>query len=118
MADDRPPVDPVRAAEQWDEGLAPQRTQLAWGRSGLAMGVAVAVLARRAWLAGGALEAVALVVVGVGGLVWLVGMQRSRDLHLPMAPHGLTGGRAFVLVTVGTLLLAAGALSLGVTLHR
>ena len=63
-------------------------------------------------------EAVALVVVGVGGLVWLVGMQRSRDLHLPMAPHGLTGGRAFVLVTVGTLLLAAGALSLGVTLHR
>jgi uncharacterized membrane protein YidH (DUF202 family) len=108
----------VRVAEEWDEGLSPQRTQLAWGRTGLAMAAAVVVLARRAWLVGGALEAVSLAVVGVGGVVWLIGMQRSRDLHVHMEPHGLAGGRAFWLITIGTVLLAAGAVSLGVTLHR
>ena len=110
-------IDPVVVAEAWDEGLAPQRTQLAWGRTGLAMAVAVAVLARRAWELGGALEVAALLFVGVGGLVWLVGMRESRDLHLHMEPHGLAGGRAFGLVTAGTLLLAIGATVLGIQLH-
>lgn len=112
------PVDPVEAAEIWDEGLAPQRTQLAWGRTGLAVAVAVAVLARRAWALGGAFELAALTLVGVGGLVWLVGMRESRDLHLHMEPHGLVGARAFGLVTAGTLLLAVGATVLGILLHR
>ena len=117
MSDARPPVDAVHVAEEWDEGLSPQRTQLAWGRTGLALAAAVVVLARRAWLVGGALETGALVLAGVGGLVWLVGMRMSRDIHLHMQPHGLVGGRAFILVTVGTLLLAVGAVTLGITLH-
>lgn len=112
------PVDPVAVAEAWDEGLAPQRTQLAWGRTGLAMAVAIAVLARRAWELGGAFEVATLLFVGVGGLVWLVGMRESRDLHLHMEPHGLVGMRAFGLVTAGTLLLAIGAMVLGILLHR
>jgi hypothetical protein len=117
MTEDRPMTDAVHVAEVWDEGLSPQRTQLAWGRTGLALAAALAVLARRAWLVGGPLEAVALALVGVGGLVWLVGMRMSRDLHLHMRPHGLVGGRSFALVTVGTLLMAVGAVILGVTLH-
>jgi len=110
------PTDPVEVAEVWDEGLAPQRTQLAWGRTGLAVAVALAVLARRAWELGGGLAVAALVVVGAGGLVWLLGMRTSRDLHLHMEPHGLVGARAFGMVTVGTLLLAVGASVFGLLL--
>ena len=112
------PVDPVVVAEEWDEGLSPQRTQLAWGRTGLAMAVAIAVLARRAWGFGGTFDVAALVFVGVGGMVWLVGMRESRDLHLHMEPHGLAGMRAFGLVTAGTLLVAIGGAGLGILLHR
>jgi hypothetical protein len=125
VADDRAPgqgvpdgtdgsVDPVGVAEVWDEGLSPQRTELAWGRTGLAVLAAVAVLARRAWGLGGSYEVTALVVVVVGGLVWLFGMRLSRDLHVHMEPHGLTGTRAFGLVSAGTVLLAVGASIFGV----
>jgi uncharacterized membrane protein YidH (DUF202 family) len=107
-------ADPVEVAEVWDEGLSPQRTELAWGRTGLAMVAAMVVLARRAWALGGGFEVAALVVVGVGGLVWLAGMRLSRDLHAHMEPHGLTGTRAFGLVTAGTVLLAVGASVFGV----
>ena len=31
----------------------------------------------------------AIVLVGVGGVIWMVGMRLSRDLHLTMEPHGL-----------------------------
>ena len=82
-------------AESWDEGLSPQRTELAWGRTGLALAAAVVVLARRAWTLGGGVEVAAIVVVAVGGLVWLAGMRLSRDLHAHMEPHGLAGTRAF-----------------------
>ena len=74
MADD----DTTRLGEVWDEGLSPERTELAWGRTGLALLVALGVLARRVWSLSGWLEVVALTLVGVGGLVWLVGMRLSR----------------------------------------
>ncbi len=106
--------DPVGVAEVWDEGLSPQRTELAWGRTGLAVLAAVAVLARRAWDLGGDYEVAALVLVVVGGLVWLFGMRLSRDLHVHMEPHGLTGTRAFGLVSSGTVLLAVGASIFGI----
>ena len=105
-------------AEEWDEGLAPQRTELAWGRTGLAVAVAVAVLARRASETGGALEVLALVVAGAGTVAWLVGMRLSRGLHLHMDPHGLVGARAFALVSGGTVLLSVGAVMLSLLLHR
>jgi hypothetical protein len=122
VTDDRGPrpgasaggVDPVEVAEVWDEGLSPQRTELAWGRTGLAMAAAVVVLARRAWALGGGFEVAAIVVVAVGGLVWLAGMRLSRDLHAHMEPHGLAGTRAFAYVTAGTVLLAVGASVFGV----
>jgi len=101
-------------AEALDEGLSPQRTELAWGRTGLALVAAVAVLARRVWTLGGGFEVAAIVVVAVGGLVWLAGMRMSRDLHAHMEPHGLTGTRAFALVATGTVLLAVGASVFGV----
>jgi len=107
-----PDPDPAAdATPARDEGLAPERTELAWGRTGLAVVVAVGVLARRVWTLGGGAEVAALVVVGVGSLVWLAGMRQSRGLHLEMTPHGLAGRRAFGLVSAGTLLLAVGGLA-------
>ena len=108
--------DRVGVAETWDEGLAPQRTQMAWGRTGLAVAATLAVLSRRVWALGGGLEVAALVLVAAGGLMWVAGMRMSRDLHLHMDPHGLVGSRAFALVSGGTLLLAAGASVFGVVL--
>ena len=110
--------DPVVVAEAWDEGLAPQRTQLAWGRTGLAMAAAIAVMARRAWAVGGTFEVAALVFVGLGGLLWIVGMRESRDDHRHTSPRGLTGARGFGLITLGTLLVAIGAAVLGILLQR
>jgi uncharacterized membrane protein YidH (DUF202 family) len=104
--------------EAWDEGLTTERTELAWGRTGLAVAVAVGVLARRVWNLGGGLEIAAMVVVGVGALVWLVGMRLSRDIHGTMAPHGLDGRQAFGLLSIGTLLLAVGGLVFCVVLYR
>ena len=73
------PTDPVPGLDgEWDEGLAPERTQLAWGRTGLAMVVVVGVLARRVWTLNGAVDVVGLVIVALGTLVWLAGMHESH----------------------------------------
>ena len=82
------------------------------------MAVAIAVLARRASALDGAFEVAALVVVGLGGLLWMVGMRESRDNHLHLSPHGLTRVRGFGLVTLGTLLLAIGAAVFAILLQR
>jgi uncharacterized membrane protein YidH (DUF202 family) len=109
------PSDPAPTLDgEWDEGLAPERTQLAWGRTGLAVVVAVGVLARRVWTLRGPTGIVGLVLVAVGALVWLAGMRSSRQLEESMEPHGMAGRRAFGLMTAGTLVLAAGALVFGV----
>ena len=105
------PIDPVPGPDgEWDEGLAPERTQLAWSRSGLAVVVAVGVLARRVWTLHDGGGVAALVVVGVGALVWLFGMRISRGAE---STGGETGRRPFGLITVGTVLLAAGGMALG-----
>ncbi len=104
-------VDPMPGLDgEWDEGLAPERTQLAWSRTGLAMVVAIGVLARRAYTLNGTADIVALVIVAVGAVVWMVGMRESRRLEVAMEPHGLTGRFPFLLVTAGTLLVALGGI--------
>jgi len=109
------PTEPVPDVDgDWSEGLAPERTQLAWGRSGLAVVVAVGVLARRVWTLHGAVGVVGLVFVGAGALVWLAGMRSSRALETSLGPHGMVGHPAFRLITAGTVLLAAGGLVFGV----
>jgi len=109
------PTEPARGLDgDWDDGLAPERTQLAWGRTGLAVVVSVGVLARRVWTLHGWTGVVALVLVAVGALVWLAGMRSSRRLELSMEPHGMTGRHAFGLITAGTVVLAAGGLIFGI----
>jgi uncharacterized membrane protein YidH (DUF202 family) len=108
------PSDPHVADVLSDDGLSPERTELAWGRTGLAVVVAVGVLARRVWTLHGAVGVVGLVVVGVGALLWLVGMRGSRRLELSMEPHGMTGRSSFRLIASGTVVLAVGGLIFGV----
>ena len=114
MAKDRGPAVPYVS----DEGRSHERTELAWGRSGLAVMVAVGVLARRVWTLHGVPGVVGLSMVGIGALVWLAGMRISRDLHEVMVPHGMLGRHAFALISAGTIILALGGLVFGVLVTR
>jgi Domain of unknown function (DUF202) len=99
--------------DTWDEGLAHYRTELSWGRSGLAVLVASAILVRRVLTIPVAAAVATAVLVAAGAVIWLVGMWWSRRLVAVDDPHGLRGERAFTLVSGGTLLLAGAGLFLG-----
>ena len=108
------PAEPIAGLDgEWDESLAAERTQLAWSRTGLAMVVAIGVLARRVYTLNGAADIVGLGIVGVGAVIWMIGMRESRRLELRMEPHGMTGRLPLRLITVGTVLMAVGGLVFG-----
>lgn len=89
-----------------DPGLAGERTELAWNRSGLAVVGVVAILFRRLWPLEGVRTAVALGLAAAGAVTWLVGMRLSvRSAPRPV-PAGSLGERTLRLVTAGTVLLA------------
>ena len=93
-----------------DLGLASERTELAWNRSGLAVLGAVVILVRRLWPLEGTTTSVVLLVTAAGAVTWAVGMMRAR--RAPGPPGGFGRVHAKTL-TVGTLLLAAAAFALG-----
>ncbi len=108
------PVQPMPGLDgEWDGGLSPERTQLAWSRTGLAMAVAVGVLARRVWTLNGDADVVGMVMVGVGALVWMIGMRESRRSDVETQYHGMTGRPGLLLITAGTVLVALGGLVFG-----
>jgi hypothetical protein len=107
------PDDPGQSEGTWDEGLAHHRTELSWGRSGLALLVVAALLVRRVLTLPPFASAVVCLAVALGVLLWLVGMRTSRQLVGMDDPHGLEGGHAFALITTGTLVLGLAALFLG-----
>ena len=105
MADEREPS---------DTGLAAERTDLAWNRSGLALVVCVAVLLRRLWPLAGADEVVALAVIAAGTFLWAVALWLGRAVSGGVrAPQGVLGPGALALMSVGTVLLALAAFVLG-----
>jgi uncharacterized membrane protein YidH (DUF202 family) len=95
-----------------DKGLARERTALSWNRSGLAVIVCIAVLLRRLWPLRGTRQLVVLGVVAAAAMVWALAIlafsikQDSRHGRFPL------GHSALGLMTVGTVLLALGALVL------
>ena len=97
-----------------DPGLAEERTELAWNRSGLAVAVVVGILLRRLWPLEGVRTALALGLAAAGGVTWLVGMfLAGRSTSGPRATAPL-GEDTLRLVTTGTVLLAAAGAVLSV----
>ncbi len=92
-------------------GLARERTQLAWNRSGLAAAVAVAIIVRRLWPLSGDRAVAALLLIGAGAAVWAVAMRLGQRAREGSAGGGLLGESTCRMLTVGTLLLAAGGLA-------
>src|SRR5580704_15808165 len=89
-----------------DSGLARERTDLAWNRSGLAVAATVAIVLRRLWPLHGRREDITLALIASGAVIWAVGMRLGRRLAHPRRDEGTMGESACRMLTLGTLILA------------
>ena len=105
----RPSSLPEDAAER-DDGLAEERTDLAWSRSGLALLAAFAILARRIWTAGatdGDFAAVAL--LASASILWAIAIIGTTGVR----HHSILGPRSAAQlqgIAMGTVAVAAAGL--------
>lgn len=98
-----------------DTGLAHERTQLAWNRSGLAVAVTIAIVLRRLWPLHGGTEVLALALIAGGAATWVVGMQLGRRVgSAAVANRSTLGQPACRMLTIGTLTLAIAGLLVSV----
>ena len=88
-------------------GLARERTELAWNRSGLAVAVTVAIVLRRLWPLSGNKEVVAGLLIASGAIIWAVGMRLGHRARVGADNRGALSPSSFRALTVGTLMLAA-----------
>lgn len=95
-----------------DPGLAAERTELAWNRSGLSALVAVAILLRHLWPLKGTRSVVAFVLIAVGAGVWAFGMQVARRSRKGTMADPVLGAGVCRMLTIGTVLLALAGLLL------
>ena len=102
-------------------GLARERTDLAWSRSGLALTVAAAAVLKRAWVDVDGRAAVAvylLLAVGAVAVVAAIGWTRGVTRgSIEGKPEGgrPAGERRLARMSFATILFALGALVLAVT---
>ena len=101
-----PDPDPV------DRGLARERTDLAWNRSGLAVAVCIVVLLRRIWPLHGTGRYVALGCISAGAVAWALALWVGRTLWSGTVQRTHLGPRRAAFITAGTLALALAALVL------
>ncbi len=97
-----------------DPGLARERTDLAWNRSGLAGAVTVAIVLRRLWPLHGDREVLALALIAAAAVIWVVGMRLGSRIGRTAGAHGVPAESTCRMVTIGTLLLAASGFVAGV----
>jgi hypothetical protein len=109
-------ADPVDEDGARDLGLARERTELAWSRSGLSVAATVAVTLRRLWPLTGDKAVLALVLIAVGAIIWVGGMQLGRRQRLRAAGGGAATALTFRMLTIGTLTLAVAAFGVGMFL--
>lgn len=95
-----------------DPGLARERTELAWNRSGLAAVVAVTVVLRRLWPLRAGTSVVALVLISLGTSTWAAALFLARRGRLTSA-EGFLRPCTGRLLTIATVTLAAAGFLLG-----
>lgn len=107
-------------SDLFDPGLQPERTELAWRRTALALGAGSLIAMR---LLPAAFDDVGWVGAGVAGLVasaliWIAARRRCREVNTALRRHGdraaLPG--AGELVFLAALVTAIGAISLAIVL--
>ena len=109
-------TDPVDEDGTRDLGLARERTELAWSRSGLSVAATVAVTLRRLWPLTGDKAVLALALIAVGAVIWVLGMQLGRRQRLRAEGGGAATALTFRMLTIGTLTLAVAAFVVGLLL--
>jgi hypothetical protein len=105
------PEDPEEGALR-AQGIARERTELSWNRSGLAAAAAIVVMLRHLWPLRGAGSAVALALVAGGAVAWSCGMAMAwRGANVETG--GPTSPSTFRMLTLGTFILALVAFAIG-----
>jgi hypothetical protein len=92
-----------------DPGLARERTELAWNRSGLAVAVAVAIIVRRLWPLSSDGAILALLLIGSGATIWVVATRIGRSARDRSADSAVLAESTCRMLTIGTLVLAGSA---------
>jgi hypothetical protein len=110
-----PDTDPMGEDGTQDLGLARERTELAWSRSGLSVAATVAVTLRRLWPLTGDKAVLALALIAVGAIIWGGGMELGRRQRLG-AGGGAVSAVTFRMLTIGTIVLAVAAFVVGLLL--
>jgi uncharacterized membrane protein YidH (DUF202 family) len=110
-------TDPESTPDDTDvPGLAGERTDLAWSRSALALGVAGAALLRRVWqdIDSNNGQAIVFTLLGVGAAAWLAALIWAHEARTTMEGRRVANATILRRVTIGTLLFCAAALVLAV----
>jgi uncharacterized membrane protein YidH (DUF202 family) len=93
-----------------DTGLAHERTELAWNRSGLAVAVTIAIVLRRMWPLHGGTEVLGLALIAGGAATWVMGMQLGHRVGSAAVSNSTLGESACRMLTIGTFTLAIAGL--------
>lgn len=96
-----------------DDGLSPERTALAWNRTGMAFLIAVAALGRRVWPIDQGNHGFVLLALGIAAAAFLGSLWFASRLRTHARYGGATlDPNAFRLVSAGTLALAIAGFAL------
>jgi uncharacterized membrane protein YidH (DUF202 family) len=95
-------------------GMAGERTDLAWSRSGLALTVAAAAVLRRLWVQtdGPTGRVIVFSLLGAGALCWCTALWWARVAARPTLEGRSVARRDLRRVTFGTVVFAVAALVL------
>ncbi len=93
-----------------DDGLSPERTVLAWNRSGMAFLIAIAALGRKIWPIDRANHGWVLAALGVAAAAFAGSLYFASRLRTRARYEGHTlDAHAFRLISAGTVVLAMAA---------
>ena len=103
----------MTGVEHPDEGLAPERTSLAWNRTGIAFFVAIVALGRRVWPIDAGTHGWGVLTLGIAAIGVLAGLLVAGRVR----PHHRHAGQtmhehAYLLVSASTFVLALAAFAL------